>query len=123
MAKKLYSQAVSSDSEADLSQEAATTGHCSSWLVKFQREDEETALKKAIKLRKVSNDIRSFSYMSFIGVYIVCSDQRNPEVAVLSACRSASPKMKKLRLLRGVNAPSLSLGRMKNFALESLCYP
>ena len=35
-----------------LGQEQATIGYASSWLVKFQREDEETALKKAIKLSK-----------------------------------------------------------------------
>ena len=37
MAKKLYSQVVRSDSDADMGQEAATTGHGSSWLVKLQR--------------------------------------------------------------------------------------
>ena len=46
MSRKLYSQVVGSDSDAELGQEQATTGYASSWLVKFQREARKLLLRK-----------------------------------------------------------------------------
>ena len=58
MSKKLYSEGVSSGSDSEVeSGHIGSTSHGSSWLLKFQKEDEEAALKKAIKLSKVSNSM------------------------------------------------------------------
>ena len=61
MSKKLYSEVVSSgsDSQVELGH-IGSTSHGSSWLLKFQKGDEETALKKAIKLSKVKNSMGIF---------------------------------------------------------------
>ena len=58
MSKKLYSEVVRSGSDSEVeSSHIGSTSHGSSWLVKFQKEHAKTALKKAIKLSKVSNSM------------------------------------------------------------------
>ena len=70
MSKKLYSEVVSSGSDSEVeSGHIGSTSHGSSWLLKFQKQDEETALKKAIKLSKVSNSIGIFLTRLSFGVY------------------------------------------------------
>ena len=61
MSKKLHSEVVSSGSDSEVeSGQIGSTNHGLSWLLKFQKEDEQTVLKKAIKLSKVSNNIFFF---------------------------------------------------------------
>ena len=84
MSKKLYSEVVSSGSDSEVeSGHIGSTSHGSSWLLKFQKEDEETALKKAIKLSKVSNSIGIFFDTSFVWdifLYIEISYRPDPDV-------------------------------------------
>ena len=71
MSKKLYSDVVSSGSDSEVeSGHIGSTSHGSSWLLKFQKEDEEAALKKAIKLSKVSNSMGFFFGHVFPPEYI-----------------------------------------------------
>ena len=84
MSKKLYSEVVSSGSDSEVeSGHIGSTSH-GSWLLKFQKEDEETALKKAIKLSKVSNSMGNFfcdmSFVSGIFLCIEISYRPDPDV-------------------------------------------